>query len=98
LGEYTVVYLRFVWMLAAGVAITAYCLWAFEQQALYHVSGLPLYELSIVPFVLALLRYALLLEAGHGSAPEEIVLNDRTLQLIGAAWVAVFGCAVYLGR
>ena len=33
LALYTLPYLRYVWMIASGVAITAYCLWAFEQSA-----------------------------------------------------------------
>ena len=37
------------------------------------------FELSIVPFVLGVLRYALLLEQGEGGAPEELVLSDRVL-------------------
>ena len=32
LGEYTIGYLRFVWQLAAGVAVLAYCLWALESS------------------------------------------------------------------
>ncbi|MET7794844.1 decaprenyl-phosphate phosphoribosyltransferase, partial [Micrococcus luteus] len=32
LTEYTTGYLRFVWQLAAGVAVLAYCLWALEVQ------------------------------------------------------------------
>jgi decaprenyl-phosphate phosphoribosyltransferase len=93
---YTLPYLRYVWMIASGVAITAYCLWAFEQST--GRSGLPWFELSIVPFVIALLRYALLLETGHGSAPEDVILGDRTLQIVGVVWVALFACAVYVGK
>jgi len=96
LALYTLPYLRYVWMISSGVAITAYCLWAFEQSA--GRSGLPWFELSIVPFVIALLRYALLLESGHGGAPEDLILGDRTLQVIGAVWVALFACAVYVGK
>ena len=33
---------------------------------------LPFYELSIVPMLTAFLRYALILEQGHGAAPEEV--------------------------
>lgn len=33
LGEYTTGYLRFVWQLAAGVAVLAYCLWAWRAGA-----------------------------------------------------------------
>ena len=35
----------------------------------------PWFELSIVPFVLAILRYAHVIEQGRGGAPEEIVLS-----------------------
>jgi decaprenyl-phosphate phosphoribosyltransferase len=96
LALYTLPYLRYVWMISSGVAITAYCLWAFEQSV--GRSGLPWFELSIVPFVIALLRYALLLETGHGSAPEDVILGDRTLQVIGVVWIALFACAVYVGK
>ena len=44
----------------------------------------------------ALLRYALVLEDGHGAAPEEVFANDRVLQLLGLAWVVLFGLGVYL--
>jgi decaprenyl-phosphate phosphoribosyltransferase len=98
LGDYPLSYLRYVWMTASAIAMTAYCLWAFEQQHLTSKGGLPLYELSIVPFVLALLRYALLLETGHGSAPEDVILGDRTLLVLGVVWIAVFGLAVYVGN
>ena len=96
LGGYPLSYLRYVWMISSAVAIMGYCLWAFEQAA--QRTGFPWYQLSIVPFVLALLRYALLLEGGHGSAPEDLVLGDRTLQVLGVVWVAVFAGGVYLGR
>ena len=43
----------------------------------------PFYELSIVPMLTALLRYALVLEQGHGGAPEEVFARDRVLQLLG---------------
>jgi decaprenyl-phosphate phosphoribosyltransferase len=96
LAAYTLPYLRYVWMVASGVAITAYCLWAFEQSA--GTAGLPWFELSIVPFVIAVLRYALLLETGHGSAPEDVILGDHALQIIGGTWVALFAVAVYVGK
>jgi decaprenyl-phosphate phosphoribosyltransferase len=73
----------------------AYCLWAFEK-AEASVSAVPWYQLSILPFVMAVLRYALVLDKGdRGSAPEEIILGDRTLQLIGVAWAIVFALGVY---
>ena len=94
LGHYSREYLRYVWTLASGVTLAAYCLWAFEEAEAS--AGAPWFELSIIPFVLAILRYALMLEQGRGSAPEEIVLGDRTLQGIGLVWATLFACGVYL--
>jgi len=53
------------------------------------------FELSIVPFVLAILRYALLLEQGQGGAPEDLVLADRVLLVMGAIWAVSFAVAVH---
>jgi len=54
----------------------------------------PWFELSIVPFTVAVLRYALLLEEGAGGAPEDIVLGDRPIQVLGALWLILFGAGV----
>jgi decaprenyl-phosphate phosphoribosyltransferase len=93
LSAYSRDYLKYVWTMASGVTIAAYCLWAFEMAP--NGSDVPLYELSIVPFVTFMLRYAMLLEAGHGEAPEDVVLGDRVLAVIAAVWIAVFGAGVY---
>ena len=93
LQGYTLAYLRFVWMLSASVAIGAYALWAFEDGEVKLEPACA--QLSIVPFTLAILRYALRLDAGEGGAPEDVVLGDRTLQVLGLLWAAVFGTGVY---
>jgi decaprenyl-phosphate phosphoribosyltransferase len=95
LAAYTPAYLRVVLTMSCGAAVISYCQWAFETKELSG-SDLPFYELSIVPMLTALLRYALVLEDGHGAAPEEVFANDRVLQLLGLAWVVVFGLGVYL--
>ena len=92
---YDLPYLRFVWILSSGIAIVAYCLWAFEQT---HLHAFPWFELSIVPFVLALMRYALIIEAGRAGAPEEVLLRDRVLLVISAAWLLIYGLGVYIGK
>ncbi len=91
LSEYSASYLRFVWSLSAGVACTAYCLWAFEMRT---GDGVPWTTISIAPFVLALLRYAVDVDRGLAGEPEEIVLRDRVLLLLGLLWVAAIGLAV----
>jgi len=93
LEEYSLNFLSYVRSVSCGVAITAYCLWAFEKAKVAHDPVL--FQLSIVPFVMALLRYALLLDAGRGGAPEDIVLSDRTLQVLGLVWVGLFAAGVY---
>lgn len=95
LGDYTVGYLRVVLTVSIAAALVSYCQWAFETAEAVD-ADLPFYELSIVPMLTALLRYALVLEQGHGGAPEEVFARDRVLQLMGVAWVIVFGMGVYL--
>jgi decaprenyl-phosphate phosphoribosyltransferase len=95
LGSYSASYLAYLRTVSSATVMVAYTLWAFEKAA--EVSGhVPWYQLSILPFVLGVLRYALLLDQGYGAAPEEIVIGDRTLQVIGALWAAVFACGIYL--
>jgi decaprenyl-phosphate phosphoribosyltransferase len=94
LGEYSEGFLRFMLAVSCGGALVSYCVWAFETKELAG-SDLPWYELSIVPMLIALFRYALVLDQGHGAAPEEVFRNDRVLQLLGGLWVIVFGLAVY---
>lgn len=96
LAEYSVGFLRFVRSVSAGSCLVAYCLWAFERPQ--EVGGGEIwYELSIIPFVLGILHYALRLEQGAGAAPEDIVLRDRTLQVLGVVWVVLFGIGVQAG-
>ncbi len=89
LAGYTPTYLRFVWGLAAAVTITAYCLWAFEVGLAD--SSFPWSQWSVLPFVLAILRYALDVDRAEAEAPEEVVLRDRALQVLGLAWLVLFG-------
>jgi decaprenyl-phosphate phosphoribosyltransferase len=92
LEMYSRSFLNYVRAVASSVTVLAYCLWAFEKSSSV---GSPLwFQLSIVPFVLGILRYALLLEQGGGGAPEDLVLSDRVLLLLGATWAVLFGIAV----
>lgn len=94
LGVYSSNYLHYVRSLSSAVAVAAYCLWAFEQA---DVARSPVwFQLSIIPFVLGTLRYALLLDSGLGAAPEEIVLRDRTLQVLGLLWMVSFAIGVHV--
>ena len=93
LDMYSRGFLSYVRAVASSVTVLAYCLWAFEKSS---TVGSPVwFELSIVPFVLGILRYALLLEQGRGGAPEELVLSDRVLLAMGALWAIFFALAVH---
>ncbi|MFC9505253.1 decaprenyl-phosphate phosphoribosyltransferase [Streptomyces sp. NPDC057002] len=94
LTEYTSDYLRFVWQLAAGAAVLGYCLWAMEEGGVPHTSVLPWRQLSMVAFILAILRYAVFADRGTAGEPEDVVLRDRALALIGLVWMAMYGLAV----
>jgi decaprenyl-phosphate phosphoribosyltransferase len=91
LEYYSESYLRFVWGLAASVAVVAYSLWAFDQAV--EGDGFAWEEISVAPFVLGMLRYAVDIDRGAAGAPEDIVFGDRVLQVLGVAWIA----AVCLG-
>ena len=96
LAVYTPTYTAYLRAVSSGAVLVAYCLWAFEKADTVATSStFPWYQLSILPFVMAVLRYALVLDQGRGSAPEDIVLGDRALQLIGLAWAIVFAIGVY---
>ena len=95
LDDYSLGFLRIVLSVSCGAALVTYCIWAFDTQVISG-SRWPFYELSIIPMGTALLRYTLILEQGHGAAPEEIFAHDRVLQVLGLIWIAVFGIGVYL--
>ena len=94
LTRYTESYLRFSWMLAAVMVLISYSLWAFENR--YDPAlGVPWTAISIAPFTLGLLQYALEVDAGNAGEPEDVVLHDHVLQGIGVVWLVVISVAVF---
>jgi decaprenyl-phosphate phosphoribosyltransferase len=96
LEAYSLTYLRTVLSITVGSTLVAYCIWAFETAEIAG-STFPFYELSIIPMMTALLRYLLILEQGHGGAPEDVFAADRPLQAFGLIWLVTFGLGVYVG-
>ncbi|MFC5290663.1 decaprenyl-phosphate phosphoribosyltransferase [Actinokineospora guangxiensis] len=95
LRKYSASYLRFVWATSAAIMITAYSLWAFELRA-GSESNSVWAVISIVPFVIAVLRYAVDVDQGNAGEPEEIALKDRVLQVLGVSWVGCLALSVFL--
>lgn len=89
LAGYTPTYLRFVWTMAAAIAVTTYCLWVVEVGQ--PESSTPWALISIIPFVLAVLRFGVDLDAGRTQAPEDAVLGDPILLVLGLLWAVTFG-------
>lgn len=94
LGEYTSTYLAYLRSVSSGVVLVAYSLWAFEKADLAS-STIPWFQMSIAPFAVAILRYAMLVDLGRGAAPEDLVLSDALLLAAGASWALLFALGVY---
>jgi decaprenyl-phosphate phosphoribosyltransferase len=92
LERYSASYLRFVWTLSATAVIMTYGLWAFEIR---EGSGSIWSVISLVPFVVAVLRYAVDVDGGNGGEPEDIAFGDRVLQVLAVCWAGTILLAVY---
>ncbi len=95
LERYSLSYLRFVWAISCSIVIMSYSLWTFEQRD-NELWGVPWTTISIVPFTLALLRYAMDIDAGNAGEPEDVVLNDRVLQALAVLWLIPLGIGIFL--
>jgi decaprenyl-phosphate phosphoribosyltransferase len=97
LADYTPTFIRSVSTLSATVTVTGYCLWAFERTGISARVGHRFIwiELSVIPVVLGVLHVLRLLDAGKGGAPEDLVFNDRRLQIIAVIWAVFVGIAIY---
>ena len=93
-AEYPIEYLRGVWVLGLGLSIIAYCLWSLAQPHASH--GIAWSQLSVLPFAVAILRYAYVIERGAAGEPEEVFATDRVLQISVVAWFLLYGTGVYL--
>lgn len=94
LENYTQTYLRFVWTLSATVLVLCYALWAYTRGE--GTAAAVWFQISIVPFTIAVLRYAVDIDKGDAGAPEDIALGDRVLQALALLWIACVVIAVYV--
>jgi len=88
LAEYSPGYLRFLWTSAATVTVVAYAAWANIVLVARDDGTWALW--SVAPFALAVLRYAWDVDRGRAEAPEDVVLRDRALLVLGAIWFVLF--------
>lgn len=92
LVRYSDTFLRFVWTLGASVTVLTYAMWALEQDG---GGSLPWHAISVAPFVIGLLSYAVDVDGGRAGAPEEIVWRDRRLQAVGIVWLAIVCLGIF---
>lgn len=94
LGHYSHEYLGFLRSVSVAAVLISYCLWAVERA---NEDGAKVFILlTIVPFLIAILRYALLVDQGKGAAPEEVLLHDRQMQVMGIMWAVLLMLGIYL--
>ncbi len=97
LSQYTPEFLHQALTLSGTVVVTGYCLWAFDTSS----TGLSFrhqtisIRLSVVPVVFAILFIMRSADSGDGAAPEELVLHNRTVQVLIVVWAALVAQGVY---
>jgi decaprenyl-phosphate phosphoribosyltransferase len=98
LAEYTTKFLDSVLTMCATIVVAGYCLWAFDASptglSYNHDATVPI-RLSVVPVVLAVLFIMRSADAGDSAAPEDLLLHDRTVQVLLVIWVVLLIIGVY---
>jgi decaprenyl-phosphate phosphoribosyltransferase len=100
LAHYSEPFLRMLVGICGTIVILGYALWAFGGiQGVTVKTGAAtlLLQLSTVPFLTAILRFVLIADKGEGGEPEEVVLQHRALQVMGAVWVLLFLAGTTVG-
>jgi decaprenyl-phosphate phosphoribosyltransferase len=91
LGWYRTRFLTVVRHVSAVVTAGGYCVWAIARwhglDDRVHDGAFLL--LSILPFTVGVLLVEKALAAGHGGAPEELALESRSLQAVGALFLTL---------
>lgn len=99
LACYTTGYLRSVRLIASSVSIVSFCLWAFQRASSLDVrpndASRIFFELAIIPFVLGILSIERSIENGEGGAPEELVLHNVVIQLLGLCCLVLVALGIY---
>jgi decaprenyl-phosphate phosphoribosyltransferase len=99
LAEYTTEFLHSALTLSATVVVTAYCLWAIDTSSTGLSSikhdVIPL-RLTVVPVVLAILFIIRGAESPQGESPEDLLLKNRTVQILALIWVGLMLGGTYV--
>jgi len=77
--------------LSATAVVLCYGLWAFDPSRANNTW----FAISMIPFTIAILRYAVDVDGGMAGEPEEIAMRDRVLQLLFLALIGTVSAAIY---
>jgi decaprenyl-phosphate phosphoribosyltransferase len=89
---YTPQMLRLILLASGTVAVFAYLVWALQVPT---VHGIPWRPLTALPFAACIFRYGVLVRAGAGETPEDLLLADRGLAAGGVVWLILFALGVH---
>ena len=85
--KYSEQYLHLIWTSSMVMTIVFYLLWSVEIGS----KGNSWLVLSTsIPFALAILLYAQHVDGGKAESPENVVFDDRRIQLMGGIWIILF--------
>ena len=85
--KYSEQYLHLIWTSSMVMTIVFYLLWSVEIGS--KGNGWLVLSTSI-PFALAILLYAQHVDGGKAESPENVVFDDRRIQLMGGIWIILF--------
>lgn len=94
LDAYTGDWLSQVLVMSLTGTLIAYASWAFQVTG--HDTVRPVLAVSVLPVLVALLRYLLLVDRGEGERPELSLAGDRVLLVCALVWCALMGWGLYL--
>ncbi len=94
LAAYPASWLAQVATLSLSGTVLCYAMWAFQYLGTDVIH--PVLAATVLPFLVAVLRYGLLVSQGHGERPEHLVLRDRPLLAAGMLWAAMMAVSLYL--
>jgi decaprenyl-phosphate phosphoribosyltransferase len=93
LDQYTVGWLDQVVTLALTGTVLAYAMWAFQSHGEDVIRSV--LAVSVLPVLVALLRYLLLVDRGSGERPEVTVVDPMLLGCAGV-WAGLLAVGLYL--
>jgi decaprenyl-phosphate phosphoribosyltransferase len=88
--SYSVEFLQSSAAISIAVSVSAYAFWAFS-----HSINPFLYQLTLLPFVMATFRYLWMGDNKNVETPEDAIFSDKILLAFGAIFLLILTMAVY---